>query len=142
MVELQSSKLVTRVRFPSPAPLAHRRPQSGMPSRECQAGNGRDASEVLGRMNEPIVPVPLPSADDVDLVPPMPDEVLVTARAMATAAAPRSGLTEVQRAVLEATIESMTGTAVDLTEYDPMGPREFAEAMARRDAAFRVRMVQ
>lgn len=93
-------------------------------------------------MVDQIVPVPFPSDDDVHLVPPQPDEVLVAARAMATAAAPADGLTEVQRAVLEAKIESMTGTAVDLATYEPLGPREFAEAMARRDLAFRERMVQ
>lgn len=93
-------------------------------------------------MTDPITPVPLPTADTVNLVPPAPDEVLVTARAAATAVAPTGGLTEVQRAVLEAMVESMTGTAVDLTAYEPMGPREFAEAMARRDQAFRERMVQ
>jgi len=93
-------------------------------------------------MNEPIAPVPLPSADDVDLVPPTADEVQVIARGMASAAAPPEGLTTVQRAVLEALTESMTGVAVDLADFEPIGPREYAEALSRRDAAFRTRMFQ
>jgi hypothetical protein len=90
----------------------------------------------------PIEPVPLPSAADVNLVPPTADEVQVIARGMASAAAPTEGLTTVQRAVLEALTESMTGVAVDLTDFEPIGPKQYAEALARRDAAFRTRMFQ
>ena len=93
-------------------------------------------------MTDPIIPVPLPTGDQVLLVPPSADEVQVIARGMASAAAPPEGLTTVQRAVLEALTESMTGVAVDLSAYDVLGPREFAEALARRDVAFRTRMFQ
>jgi len=89
-----------------------------------------------------ITPVPLPSADEVLLIPPTADEVAVIARGMASAAALPGGLTTVQRAVLEALTESMTGVAVDLSAFAPVGPRDFAAALARRDAAFRTRMVQ
>ena len=89
-----------------------------------------------------IEPVPLPSAADVDLVPPTADEVQVIARGMASAAAPPEGLTTVQRAVLEALTESMTGVAVDLADFEPIGPRQYAEALSRRDAAFRTRVFQ
>ena len=84
-----------------------------------------------------ITPVPLPSADEVLLIPPTADEVAVIARGMASAAALPGGLTTVQRAVLEALTESMTGVAVDLSAFEPVGPRAFAEVLARRDAAFR-----
>jgi len=94
-------------------------------------------------MTDPIPPVPLPtSIADTNLDPPTPDEVLVTARGIATAAAPEGGLTPVQRAVLNAHVESMTGVVVDFDTLTPMGPEEFAEALRRRDGAFRTRMVQ
>jgi hypothetical protein len=90
----------------------------------------------------PIAPVPFPSDADVDLVPPDAAQVQIIARGMASAAAPADGLTPLQRAVLEALIESMTEVPVDLSSFTPIGPRAFAEALARRERAFRTRMVQ
>ena len=55
---------------------------------------------------------------------------------------PPSGITEIQRAVINATVESMSGFVLDVGELPPYGPDEFAEAMRRRNRAFRERMVQ
>jgi hypothetical protein len=61
-------------------------------------------------MTGPITPVPLPATiADTNLEPPTRDEVVTMARAFGTAPAPEGGLTPVQRAVLNAMIDSMTG---------------------------------
>ncbi len=86
--------------------------------------------------------VPLPDDHSVNLVPPDLDEIHVVIRGVATAGAAPDGLTEVQRAVINATVESMSGFVVDVGGMDPLGPDEFAAAMRRRNLAFRERMVQ
>jgi hypothetical protein len=94
-------------------------------------------------MTEPTTSVPLPPSDEAtNFERPTADEVRVMARAFATASAPEGGLTPVQRAVLNALIESMTGVVVDAGEVEPLGPEEFAESLRARNAAFRTRMVQ
>jgi hypothetical protein len=94
-------------------------------------------------MTEPITTVPLPASDEVtNLERPTPAEVRTMARAFATAPAPEAGLTPVQRAVLNALVESMTGVVVDVAGVEPLGPEEFAESLRDRNAAFRTRMVQ
>ena len=60
------------------------------------------------------MPVALPGPDDVLLEPPAADEVALTARGVASAAAPATGLTELQRILLEALFPAMTGHTVDL----------------------------
>jgi hypothetical protein len=92
--------------------------------------------------NAGIAPVPFPTEEDAILVPPDAAEVRVISRAFATAPAPADGLTEVQRAVLNALVESMTGQTVDVAALDPLGPEGFAEAMRNRTREFRTRMVQ
>jgi hypothetical protein len=89
-----------------------------------------------------IAPVPFPRDGHARLEPPDPAEVRVIASGFATAPAPASGLTEVQRAVLNALIESMTGESVDVATVDPLGPAEFADALRDRNREFRTRMVQ
>jgi hypothetical protein len=86
--------------------------------------------------------VPLPGPDIVLLEPPSDAEVRVMVGAFSTACAPAGGLTEVQRAVIHAISESMTGVAVAIEDTVPVTAGEFAEAMRVRDAAFRTRMVQ
>jgi hypothetical protein len=88
------------------------------------------------------MPVPLPDVDTVNLIPPDALETEQLARACATAGAAPGGLTEIQRAVINATVESMSGFVLDVGELPPMGPDEFAEVMRRRNRAFRERMVQ
>jgi hypothetical protein len=86
--------------------------------------------------------VPLPTSDEVLLTPPDPREVALTARGVASAASPVSGLTELQRVLLEALFPAMTGHAVDLADFEPMPPAELAEVLRRRDLQFRTRGVQ
>jgi hypothetical protein len=86
------------------------------------------------------VPVPLPT--DPDLAPPDHDEVVIGARAKVTAVRGEAGLTEIQRSVLHAHIRALTGVEVDLDALEPMGPEEYAQALARRTEAFRIRQVQ
>jgi hypothetical protein len=88
------------------------------------------------------MPVALPGPDDVLLSPPDADEVTLTARGVASAAAPAGGLTEVQRLLLEALVAAMTGHKVDLADFEPMTASELAEALRRRDLQFRTRGVQ
>ncbi len=88
------------------------------------------------------MPIPLPDTDTVDLTRPEPDEVAAVARGVASAAAPSSGLTEFQRILIESVFRAMTGHPVDLSSFTPMTAAEFATLMARRDLAFRSRMVQ
>jgi hypothetical protein len=94
-------------------------------------------------MADRITPVPLPaSIPETNLEPPTRDEVVTMSRAFATAPAPDDGLTPVQRAVLNAMVESMTGVQLDVADLEPIGPQEFAEGIRDRDLAFRRRMVQ
>ena len=88
------------------------------------------------------MPVPLPGPDTLVLTRPDADEVAAAARGVASAAAPSSGLTEFQRILIEAVFRAMTGYPVDLGSFTPMTAEEFATLMARRDLAFRSRMVQ
>src|SRR6266516_47809 len=94
-------------------------------------------------MADRITPVPLPaSIPETNLEPPTRDEVVTMSRAFATAPAPDDGLSPVQRAVLNAMVESMTGVQLDVADLEPIGPQEFAEAIRDRDLAFHRRMVQ
>lgn len=88
------------------------------------------------------MPTPLPSPTEVNLVPPDPQETALTARGVATAAAPTTGLTDLQRVLFEALFPAMTGHPVDLSELEPMSPAELAEVLRRRDLQFRTRGVQ
>jgi hypothetical protein len=88
------------------------------------------------------ISVPFPTADEELKVPPTADEVEHLARGIAGAVAQASGLTEVQRAVLNAVSESMTGFAVDVASVEPIGPTEFAEGLRYRNAQFRTRITQ
>jgi hypothetical protein len=88
------------------------------------------------------MPVPLPDADTVVLTRPDPDEVAAAARGVASAAAPAAGLTDFQRILIETIFHAMTGYPVELGSYTPMTAQQFATLMARRELAFRSRMVQ
>ena len=88
------------------------------------------------------MPVPLPGPDTLVLTRPDADEVAAAARGVASAAAPSTGLTDLQRLLIESIFRAMTGHPVDLRSFTPMSPEEFATLMARRDLAFRSRMVQ
>lgn len=88
------------------------------------------------------VAVPFPTEDTVDLAPPTAAEVELITRALATGAAGPNGLTDTQRAVLNALTTSMTGFVVDVADVDALGPDDFAEALRFRNHDFRTRIIQ
>jgi hypothetical protein len=88
------------------------------------------------------MPVALPSADEVLLTRPDAEQVAVTARGIASAVAPATGLTPLQRLLLEALFPAMTDHPVDLEDYQPVTAHELAVALRRRDLQFRTRGVQ
>jgi hypothetical protein len=75
-------------------------------------------------------------------VPPDAAEAQALSRGVASAAAPASGLTDLQRMVIEALVPAMTGHPVDLHSFVPTGPIDFAQVLARRALPFRTRIVQ
>src|SRR5689334_11285013 len=88
------------------------------------------------------MPVPIPTADDVLLLPPDAEEVHLIAGAVSAAVAPNDGLTSLQQLLIEAIVESMTGFVVPAARVPRVGPEAFARGLARRDEAFRRRMLQ
>lgn len=101
-----------------------------------------DAAGTTG-LDEPIVPVPLPGPETVLLERPSDDETLVTARGLATAAAPEGGLTELQAVLLHSVVKAMTGTDVgDPRSLEPLSAQGLADHLARRELQFRDRGVQ
>src|SRR5215469_10023076 len=88
------------------------------------------------------MPVPLPGAGEVLLVPPDFGEAQRTAQAIAAAIAPDTGLTDFQRVLLEALYVAMTGHRVQLNSTGPMTPLQIAESLRPRNLAFRTRGVQ
>ena len=91
------------------------------------------------------VAIPFPTPETEDRSIPTRNEVEPVVRGIATAVSPTGvpdGVTPVQRAVLNALAESMTGIVVDAATGEPLGPEEFAEILRFRSAEFRIRMVQ
>lgn len=85
---------------------------------------------------------PLPSDDEVLLIPPTADEAHVQSRAIAALVAPDTGLSDTQRVLLEALWPAMTGHTIDLSELDPPSVAALGQALARRNVQFRTRAVQ
>jgi len=69
------------------------------------------------------------------------EEVVLTARGIATAVTPPEGLTETQAQLLQAIASSLTGYEVDYHSLEPLGPEELAEVLAHRDMDHRQRIV-
>lgn len=88
------------------------------------------------------MPVPLPGDGDVLLTPPDEAEAALLLRGIVTAAAPPEGLTDLQVLIVAAVFDAMTGHAVDPTRAEPISAAEFARGLARRNLAFRTRIVQ
>lgn len=88
------------------------------------------------------VAVPFPTEDTVDLAPPTAAEVELITRDLATGAAGPGGLTDTQRAVLNALTTSMTGFVVDVANVEPLGPDGLADALHFRNHDFRTRIIQ
>lgn len=89
------------------------------------------------------MPVPLPSPEDTDLVPPGRDEIRLIAGGVRTNAAPASGCTELQHVLVAAMCEALSEF-----EYDPewlddvVTPMELARGLARRNEFVRSRILQ
>ena len=88
------------------------------------------------------MPVPLPSDSDVNLRPPDSPEVELIARGIISAITPPGGLTDLQQLLFDATFEAMTGVTVHTADLVPISAHAYAQGLARRNAAFRSRMVQ
>ena len=88
------------------------------------------------------MPTPLPTPSDTHLGPPDAVETAETARGVASAVSPPGGLTQLQRVLLEALFEAMTGNHVQLTEFTPMTASEMGRVLRRRNLQFRTRGVQ
>ncbi len=88
------------------------------------------------------MPVPDPTAENVNLQPPDAAEAQVMADGIASAVGGRDGLLPVQRSLIQALFPAMTGFEVTLENRPSMTAGEFAAAMARREHSFRARMVQ
>lgn len=93
-------------------------------------------------MTSAIIPMPFPSPEEEWTDKPDADEVRLTVAGITAAVTPPGGLTEVQHAVLNAHVTSMTDFPVEVTSVAPLGPEEFAEGLRYRNQAFRERMVQ
>jgi hypothetical protein len=88
------------------------------------------------------MPVPLPGHDEVNLRPPDATEVQLTGCGVASIVAGHTGLTPLQRTLIEALFPAMTGHHVDLGSLVPTTPHDLALELAPRDLAFRTRVVQ
>jgi len=87
------------------------------------------------------MPVPFPTAATVNLQPPDADEVELLSRGVVSAMAPPTGITGLQRALVDAIVYEMTGYPVP-RDLEPINPQEYAAGLARREESFRTRMVQ
>jgi hypothetical protein len=87
-------------------------------------------------------PVPFPSARETKVGPPDAEEARIMAGGVAGAVGVDGELTGLQRMLIEAVVESMTGFVVPARRVPRLGPHEFAVAMAARDENFRHRMLQ
>ena len=88
------------------------------------------------------MPVPLPTADTVNLVPPDAAEAQIMADGVASAVAGHEGLLPIQQALIEALFPALTGHSVTVADRPAIRPAELALALARRDLSFRSRGVQ
>jgi hypothetical protein len=88
------------------------------------------------------MPVPLPAAAEVKVGPPDAMESRVIAGGIAGAVAVDGHLTSLQRMLIEATVESMTGFVVPAHHVPRLSAEAFARAVAQRDELWRQRMLQ
>lgn len=88
------------------------------------------------------MPVPFPPGGQAKVDPPDAAEARVIAGGVAAAVTPAGGLTSLQRVMIEAVTESMTGFVVPLSVLPRLGPDEFARAMSCRDELFRGYMLR
>src|SRR5690348_16828448 len=87
------------------------------------------------------MPVPLPTPDTVNLAPPDRDEAALVHRGILSAVVANGAPTHLQQLVVSAVTHSMTGFDVSHATA-PLTASQLAGALARRDRAFRTRIVQ
>ncbi|MEM7096294.1 MAG: hypothetical protein AAF567_25025 [Actinomycetota bacterium] len=86
--------------------------------------------------------VPFPSESDVLLEPPTAEEVRRLGDGVLTAIAPTGGRTEFQELLVASAFESLTGHVIDASAAAVVEPQEWAAGLARRNEAFRSRILQ
>jgi hypothetical protein len=86
------------------------------------------------------MPTPLPSDAQVDLTRPAAPEVALISRGLLSAAAPAEGPAAIQTMLLEAVVPAMTEHPA--VHGAPLSAAGLGEALARRNLAFRTRIVQ
>ena len=88
------------------------------------------------------MPVPFPPGGQAKVGPPDAAEARLIAGGVAAAVETAGGLTSLQRVMIEAVTESMTGFVVPLSVLPRLGPDEFAQALIDRDELFRSHMLR
>jgi hypothetical protein len=88
------------------------------------------------------MPVPLPSAQDVNLKPPDAAEAQSMTDAVASVAGGRDGLLPLQQRLLVALFSAMTGHELTLEGRPRLTVQQATASFVRRDLQFRSRMVQ
>ena len=88
------------------------------------------------------MPVPFPIEGQAKVDPPDAAEARLIAGGVAAAVTPVGGLTSLQRVMIEAVTESMTGFVVPVSALPRLGPDEFARALSDRDERFRAHMLR
>src|SRR6516165_6867124 len=88
------------------------------------------------------MPVPIPDEEHALQRPPDAAEARIIAGGVAGAIAPDGKLTSLQRLLIEALMESMTGFVVPANHIPRLEPADFARALAQRNEMFRQRMLQ
>ena len=88
------------------------------------------------------MPVPFPTEGQAKVDPPDAAEARLIAGGVAAAVTPAGGLTSLQRVMIEAVTESMTGFVVPVSALPRLGPDEFARALSDRDELFRAHMLR
>lgn len=87
------------------------------------------------------MPTPLPRRDTAKLTPPDGAEVYAISRAVGSAVAPATGMTQTQRLLMDAVFFAMTEHHATL-DAPRMTAQEFGECLAQRTIEFRSRIVQ
>lgn len=86
--------------------------------------------------------VPIPDDAHALLSPPDATEAGLLMRGFRSAACDATGPTQIQRLLFDAVTRAMTGYDIDIETAAPITAEEFADGLARRNLAFRNRIVQ
>lgn len=93
--------------------------------------------------DQAVRPVPFPTPEQTDLLPPGREEIRLICGGVHTNAAPDSGWTELQHVLLCAMCKGLSGFEFDQAWYDDeVTPMDLAHGLARRDEFVRARILQ